>query len=137
MFLSLIFSQDLKLELQSEYEPQPESQQEAEQESVPESQQEPESFLQYPYDENDDMNIQVIGRIRPQSGGKGTPLHVDSQNKIAARTGGPYFGYGLNTTSVTELRLRHSVKRENYHLYKINHIYENMLHIKAGFLFRY
>ena len=39
------------------------------------------------------MNIDVVGRIRPQSRGEGlSSLHVEASGRVAAQAGGPYFG---------------------------------------------
>ncbi|GFO36651.1 coiled-coil domain-containing protein 78-like isoform x1 [Plakobranchus ocellatus] len=51
------------------------------------------SPLEAPYWTLDAMNIQVIGRVRPMTRGEGTAIHVEGYNKVAARAGGPYFGF--------------------------------------------
>ena len=39
------------------------------------------------------MNIDVVGRMRPQSRGEGaSSLQVEASGRVAAQTGGPYFG---------------------------------------------
>ncbi|XP_005089165.1 coiled-coil domain-containing protein 78 [Aplysia californica] len=39
------------------------------------------------------MNIHVIGRIRPKNRGEGLPLQLEASNRVAARPGGPYYGF--------------------------------------------
>ncbi|XP_055886474.1 coiled-coil domain-containing protein 78-like [Biomphalaria glabrata] len=54
------------------------------------------------------MKLQVLGRIRPMYRGEGVALHRENDTKIAARAGGPFFGF---------LEL-HSEKSTTYDVFK-------------------
>ncbi|KAL8606496.1 hypothetical protein ACOMHN_037727 [Nucella lapillus] len=56
------------------------------------------------------MNIDVVGRMRPQTQGEGKALLVEASGRVAAQAGGPYFGF----------HTLHATKASTYDVFRLS-----------------